>query len=263
MYGKRSGFALKFIQVILFLVVTGILYVAFTFIIKQAGSGDSSDVKMLGELRRVICGVMIAWTVVYFIFACLGRRRSWPNVITLLMSIPFLLGGVFMGLFGLLGSIFGLRGPRVSYTAPYNGGATARPQSGSAHVSPEDPFADLNSNYASSSASAAAKDPPADPFLFDQKSAALKDKILDKNIKLPVTFKNASGKSITFNRIDSIYSDADGGIKLYAILELEGGTPDDVFIAVYNEEKDELNVVPKYISEKVFSEWQVRSIGAG
>lgn len=232
----NTGHVLQIVQFVI-LLVFGLVSLVFRVIM---GPGASWE---------IVAFLFLVYAVLFFIFTSVGKTRKWGNVVTLIMSIPLLMGGIVFGLCGLLGSIFSMQKldalREEAKTAPENAAADSGVQQDSSAAS----AAAERGAQAQESANGAADTQHTDA------PVSTKQLILDKDSEATFTFENAEGTSFRFSRLDSFYSDLSGRDTLYAVLERDGA-PDEVYIAEYKEEEDELDILPQEYAERLFAEWQ-------
>lgn len=210
--------------------------------------------------------LLFGFSVLYIVFAALGKKRVWPNVINLILSlfplwyfgtnlvsyismvIHYGAAGLIVGwseylrvllyallfvfiLLGFIGSIVGIENVSKQKKAE-NAGENAA------------------SSAAHASESSAAEQPAASlpPF---------KAKLLQKSADTVIRFENDEGESLELDLVDTVYFKENGPMRLYAVLQKEG--EDGVYIAQYDEEKDALFLTDQETAERVLNAWAAPS----
>lgn len=194
--------------------------------------------------------------VLYIVFAVLGKKRVWPNVINLIMIVfPLLnlgswvvsyfrgetnpdwfwyyLGEFILCLLGLIGSGLGIIF-RSMYFRFFLLGKRG------ADVLPDEPPAASASDGTSS-----ATLPP------------FKAKLLQKSADTVIRFENDEGESLELDLVDTVYFKENGPMRLYAVLQKEG--EEGFFVAQYDEEKDALFLTDQETAERVLNAWAAPS----
>lgn len=162
----------------------------------------------------------------------MGRAHKWPNVVNLILSIPFVFAGGVSGLCGLIGSCFGIRN-----------------FSKKGKEDAEEPAAPPAAQAAAQGSAQAAAQAPARAALQGERT--LRDVITDRQAEISFSLADRAENAAVFEREDFLYS----GDTLYAILTREG-TADTVWVAVYDEQTDSLRLVGQEESERVFGQWK-------
>lgn len=200
--------------------------------------------------------------ILFMVFAALGKKRVWPNVINLILSlfplwyfgtnlvsyismvIHYGAAGLIVGwseylrvllyallfvfiLLGFIGSIVGIE-----------------------NVSKQKKAENAGENAASSAASAS-----------DGTSSAtlppFKAKLLQKSADTVIRFENDEGESLELDLVDTVYFKENGPMRLYAVLQKEG--EEGFFVAQYDEEKDALFLTDQETAERVLNAWAAPS----
>lgn len=199
--------------------------------------------------------------ILFMVFAALGKKRIWPNVVNLILTLfPLLYFGanlrfsiswmihagdagyivvwseylrvllyalsfVFI-LLGFIGSIVGIENvskQKKAEKAEENAASSAAPAS-------ESPAASL---------------PP------------FKAKLLQKSVDTVIRFENDEGESLELDLVDTVYFKENGPMRLYAVLQKEG--EEGFFVAQYDEEKDALFLTDQETAERVLNAWAAPS----
>ena len=199
--------------------------------------------------------------ILFMVFAALGKKRIWPNVVNLILTLfPLLYFGanlrfsiswmihagdagyivvwseylrvllyalsfVFI-LLGFIGSIVGIENvskQKKAEKAEENAASSAAPAS-------ESPAASL---------------PP------------FKAKLLQKSADTVIRFENDEGESLELDLVDTVYFKENGPMRLYAVLQKEG--EEGFFVAQYDEEKDALFLTDQETAERVLNAWAAPS----
>ena len=210
--------------------------------------------------------LLFGFSVLYIVFAVLGRKRVWPNVVNLILSLfPLWLLGTNLGssiswmihaedaayivrwseylrvllyalpfvfiLLGFIGSIVGIENVSKQKKAEKaeNAGESAASSAAPASESPaaEQPAASL---------------PP------------LKAKLLRKREGTVVRFRNESGEELVLDLVDAVYFKENGSMQLYAVLQKEG--EEQFHVAQYHEESDTMSLIDGETADRVLAEWQ-------
>ena len=204
--------------------------------------------------------------ILFMVFAALGKKRIWPNVVNLILTLfPLLYFGanlrssiswmihagdaayfvrwsdylrvllyalpfVFI-LLGFIGSIVGIENVSKQKKAEK---AEKAEESAASSAAP-------------ASESSAAEQPAASlpPF---------KAKLLQKSADTVIRFENDEGESLELDLVDTVYFKENGPMRLYAVLQKEG--EDGVYIAQYDEARDTVFLTDWETAERVLAEWK-------
>lgn len=200
--------------------------------------------------------------ILFMVFAALGKKRIWPNVVNLILTLFPLLyfganlrfsiswmihagdAGYIVGwseylrvllyalsfvfiLLGFIGSIVGIE-----------------------NVSKQKKAEKAEENAASSAASAS-----------DGTSSAtlppFKAKLLQKSADTVIRFENDEGESLELDLVDTVYFKENGPMRLYAVLQKEG--EEGVYIAQYDEARDTVFLTDQETAERVLNAWAAPS----
>lgn len=247
--GSKAGYVLQMICGITMLVYSLVL-VADALL----GRGFSWNEPLLYLSLLLYLGAPI----LFMVFAALGKKRIWPNVVNLILTLfPLLYFGanlrfsiswmihagdagyivvwseylrvllyalsfVFI-LLGFIGSIVGIENvskQKKAEKAEENAASSAAPAS-------ESPAASL---------------PP------------FKAKLLQKSVDTVIRFENDEGESLELDLVDTVYFKENGPMRLYAVLQKEG--EDGVYIAQYDEARDTVFLTDWETAERVLAEWK-------
>lgn len=199
--------------------------------------------------------------ILFMVFAALGKKRIWPNVVNLILTLfPLLYFGAnlrfsisWMIHAGDAGYIVGwseyLRVllyalPFVFILLGFIGSIV-----GIENVSKQKKAEKAEEN-AASSAAPASESPAASlpPF---------KAKLLQKSADTVIRFENDEGESLELDLVDTVYFKENGPMRLYAVLQKEG--EEGFFVAQYDEEKDALFLTDQETAERVLNAWAAPS----
>ena len=199
--------------------------------------------------------VYLAAALLFIAFAVLGKKRVWPNVVNLILTLFPLYGtGLRLGralyvsigygewyyftdwyfylrcllpfifcLLGFIGTIVGIENVSKQKKAAKaeNAGESAA--------------------LASDSTSSATLPP-------------LKAKLLRKREGTVARFHNESGEELVLDLVDAVYFKENGSMQLYAILRREGGQ--QLYVAQYHDESDTMSLIDGEEAERVLAEWK-------
>ena len=196
--------------------------------------------------------------ILFMVFAALGKKRIWPNVVNLILTLFPLLyfganlrfsiswmihagdAGYIVGwseylrvllyalpfvfiLLGFIGSIVGIKN------------AVRQKKAAKAENAGE------SAALASDSTSSATLPP-------------LKAKLLRKREGTVARFHNESGEELVLDLVDAVYFKENGSMQLYAILRREGGQ--QLYVAQYHDESDTMSLIDGEEAERVLAEWK-------
>ena len=199
--------------------------------------------------------ILIGLSVLYIVFAVLGRKRIWPNVVNLIVSLlPLYSTGLGLGEFLYFAIRYGRWYPftgwyfYLEYLFPFVfillgfigsivGITNAVRQKKAAKAENTGESAALASDSTSS-----ATLPP------------LKAKLLRKREGTVARFHNESGEELVLDLVDAVYFKENGSMQLYAILRREGGQ--QLYVAQYHDESDTMSLIDGEEAERVLAEWK-------
>lgn len=199
--------------------------------------------------------ILIGLSVLYIVFAVLGRKRIWPNVVNLIVSLlPLYSTGLGLGEFLYFAIRYGRWYPftgwyfYLEYLFPFVfillgfigsivGITNAVRQKKAAKAENAGESAALASDSTSS-----ATLPP------------LKAKLLRKREGTVARFHNESGEELVLDLVDAVYFKENGSMQLYAILRREGGQ--QLYVAQYHDESDTMSLIDGEEAERVLAEWK-------
>ena len=232
---RKTGFAFQMIQFMLFFLYAVVMLVV----------GGGAGTLAMSYVGIAFFGV----AAIYLIFALIGRKYAWADIVTMIISIPFLAGVIF-GIFGLLGSIFtrqGLKADADELAAQAEESALGSicGETEQAAVQGEEETS-KNADFSEPAAEANAQE--------DAGAKPMKQAILDRKCET-ISVVSESGQTIEIHKVDYIYSGARGSEELYTIVELKED-PSSVYILVYDEKADKLFPTDTEVAEKVFAEWK-------
>lgn len=92
---------------------------------------------------------------------------------------------------------------------------------------------------------------------------SLKETLLNSVAHPAIAFSDENGASISMQKVDAFYSDADGSKKLYAMLRIEGADDHVIYVAVYDEATDSLSIAEDSVAGKVFAQWRQSAPSGG
>ena len=196
--------------------------------------------------------------ILFMVFAALGKKRIWPNVVNLILTLFPLLyfganlrfsiswmihagdAGYIVGwseylrvllyalpfvfiLLGFIGSIVGIKN------------AVRQKKAAKAE----------NAGESAASASDGTSSATLPPF---------KAKLLQKSADTVIRFENDEGESLELDLVDTVYFKENGPMRLYAVLQKEG--EDGVYIAQYDEARDTVFLTDLETAERVLAEWK-------
>lgn len=204
--------------------------------------------------------------ILFMVFAALGKKRIWPNVVNLILTLfPLLYFGAnlrfsisWMIHAGDAGYIVGwseyLRVllyalPFVFILLGFIGSIV-----GIENVSKQKKAEKAEENAASPAA------PASESSAAEQPAASLppfKAKLLQKSADTVIRFENDEGESLELDLVDTVYFKENGPMRLYAVLQKEG--EEGFFVAQYDEEKDALFLTDQETAERVLNAWAAPS----
>ena len=97
----------------------------------------------------------------------------------------------------------------------------------------------------------------------DGQSVSLKETLLNSVAHPAILFSDEQGVSISMQKVDALYSDADGSKKLYAMLRIEGADDHVIYVAAYDEATDSLSIAEDSVAGKVFAQWRQSAPSGG
>lgn len=201
--------------------------------------------------------------ILFMVFAALGKKRIWPNVVNLILTLfPLLYFGAnlrfsisWMIHAGDAGYIVGwseyLRVllyalPFVFILLGFIGSIV-----GIENVSKQKKAEKAEENAASSAA------PASESSAAEQPAASLpplKAKLLRKREGTVVRFRNENGEELVLDLVDAVYFKENGSMQLYAVLQKEG--EEQFHVAQYHEESDTMSLIDGETADRVLAEWQ-------
>ena len=252
--GSKAGFVLQMIGGI------GLLLYSLVLVADALlGRGFSWNEPLLYLSLLLYLGAPI----LFMVFAALGKKRVWPNVINLILSLfPLWYFGTnlvsyisMMIHYGAAGLIVGwseyLR--VLLYALPFVFillgfiGSIVGIENVSKQKKAEKAEESAASPAAPASESPAAEQPEASlpPF---------KAKLLQKSADTVIRFENDEGESLELGLVDTVYFKENGPMQLYAVLQKEG--EEGVYIAQYDEARDTVFLTDQETAERVLAEWK-------
>ncbi len=227
----------------------------------KKGSKAGFVLQMIGGIGLALFAIIYiagVWTelvvyltaaLLFIVFAVLGKKRVWPNVVNLVLSLFPLYGtGLRLGralyvsigygewyyftdwyfyLRGLLPFIFCLLGFIGSIIGIKNAVRQKKAEKAAAGAPDGTSSASL---------------PP------------LKAKLLKKSADTVVRFHNETGEELALGLVDAVYFKENGPMQLFAILQRVG--EEKLYVAQYREESDTLSLIDGETAERVLAEWQ-------
>lgn len=233
-----------FIRVLIAATVVLLLGLFFTFLSFKGRKHNSANIVLL---------ILIIPSLIGYIIAICGGVVSWINGylsnlneiangyveirwgLTIRSMTPFIVLAI-LHIIGLIGTI---RAMRELKRHSFEEAVPVQPQDNS------------NNTQAAS--------------LSNRETTALsmKASLLDAT-SFPVwEFSDEHGESISMQKVDVLYSDADGSRKLYAMLRIEGADDHVIYVAVYDEATDSLSMAEDSVAEKVFAQWRQSAPSGG